>query len=269
MRLASIAVSLLVGAACGGSASSPVDAAAASDAAVVDAVPADAAPDAFIPPPVDVDVVITADNAYSFGYGDANAIATYIPGTRAVTAGQIFNCPVGVGPEHYVVPGASAPLGAYLYVVSWDDLSVTQGVLGQFKRDAAPLYTGDAAWEVCATGIDLSASATGPSQAEVNAQLAICNAGTGSATTTSKGWVNTAGAVTAGAIGAVAIGEANDTAGGTFPQVCPAASGGVDLAAHWMWYTPGNVANPFQSTGTNTFRAYLIFRLPASEIPVN
>ncbi len=264
MRHASAVVFLV---ACGGGTATP-DAPVAADAAV-DATPADARPDAFIPPLVDVDVVITADNAYSFGYGDGDAIATYIPGTRAITAGQIFNCPVGEGPEHYVVPGDAAPLGAYLYIVSWDDLSVTQGVLGQFKRDAAPLYTGDAAWEACATGIDLSASATGPSQADVNAQIAICNGGAGSATTTSKGWVNLAGSITPGAVGNVAIGEANDTAGGTFPQVCPAASGGVDEASHWMWYTPGNIANPFQSTGSNTFRAYLIFRLPAGQIPVN
>jgi hypothetical protein len=225
--------------------------------------PADAAP------LVDVDVVITADNAYSFGYGDIDEIDTYFPGTRAITASQIFNCPIGEGPEQYTVPAASAPLGAYLYVVSWDDLAVTQGVLGQFKRGGAPLYTGDVAWEVCATGVDLSNSSVGPTEAEVEAQIAICNAGTGSDTTTSAGWVDTTGAVTTGAIGTLAIGEANDqTAGGTFPPVCPAASGGIDDAAQWMWFNPGGVANPFASTGTNTFRAYLIFRLAAEDIPV-
>lgn len=52
----------------------------------IDAVPIDS-PDA--PPPPDVHVVITADNAYSFGYGDVAGIATYVQGTRAVTAGQI------------------------------------------------------------------------------------------------------------------------------------------------------------------------------------
>jgi hypothetical protein len=34
-----------------------------------------------------------------------------------------------------------------------------------------------------------------------------------------------------------------------------------------MWYQPGGIANPFQSTGTNTFRAYLIFRVAAEDIP--
>lgn len=256
-------------AACGPSSSGMTDAAEVDGAAIdapVDAVPIDS-PDAA--PPPDVDVVVTADNAYSFGYGDQLGVDTYIQGTRAVTAGQIFNCPIGEGPEHYVVPGVSAPDSAYLYIVSWDDLAVTQGVLGQFRRGAgSPLYTGADEWEVCATGINLSASATGPTQAEVNAQIAICNAGSGDAATTSKGWVNTLGAVTAGAIGTLAIGEPNNTVGGDFPQVCPAAMGGIDEAARWMWYQPGGVANPFRSTGTNTFRAYLIFRLPTLKIPI-
>ena len=240
-----------------------------TDAATIDARPIDAtpidSPDA--PPPPDVTVTITADNAYSFGYGDVSGIATYQQGTRAQTAGQIFNC--GEGPETYTVPGAAAPDTAYLYIVSWDDLSVTQGVLGQFKRGGVPLYTGDDAWQVCATGINLQASMVGPTQAEVNAQIASCNAGTGSATTTSKGWVDRSGPVTAGAIGTTAVGEANDAAaGGTFPPTCVDQPNGIDHAARWMWFNPGGVADPFRSTGQNTFRAYLIFRLPAVEIPI-
>ncbi|MDI1480519.1 hypothetical protein [Polyangium sp. y55x31] len=223
-------------------------------------------------PLVDVDVVITADNAYSFGYGDVDGITHFTQGTRAQTAGQIFNC--GEGPEAYVVPAADAPPSAYLYIVTWDDLSVTQGVLGQFRRgDGAPLYTGDAQFEVCATGINMQASQTGPTQNEINEQIALCNSGNGDDVTTSAGWVNVAGAVTPGAIGSLAVGEANDPApGGTFPPTCPTGSAppeaaSIDPAAHWMWYQPGGIANPFQSTGSNTFRAYLIFRVAAEDIP--
>src|SRR4051794_27159937 len=43
-------------------------------------------------PLADVDVVITADNAYSFGYGDIAGISNFTQGTRAQSAGQIFNC---------------------------------------------------------------------------------------------------------------------------------------------------------------------------------
>lgn len=223
-------------------------------------------------PLVDVDVVITADNAYSFGYGNVDGITHFTQGTRAQTAGQIFNC--GEGPEAYVVPAADAPPSAYLYIVTWDDLSVTQGVLGQFRRgDGAPLYTGDAQFEVCATGINMQASQTGPTQNEINEQIALCNSGNGDELTTSAGWVNVAGAVTAGAIGSLAVGEANDPApGGTFPPTCPTTvappeAASIDPEARWMWYQPGGVANPFQSTGSNTFRAYLIFRLAAEDIP--
>ena len=81
---------LALAAACGPEAATEVDAPpadASADARLIDAVPIDS-PDA--PPPPDVHVVITADNAYSFGYGDVTGVATYIPGTRAITAGQIF-----------------------------------------------------------------------------------------------------------------------------------------------------------------------------------
>jgi hypothetical protein len=230
-----------------------------------------------------VDVVITADNAYSFGYGDVNHIATYVQGTRAHTAGEIFNCPCGegpqsdVGPEHYTVAEADAPAGAYLYIVSWDDLSVTQGVLGQFKRQGATVYTGFDKFQVCATGIDLSGSTVGPTQDEVNAQIAICDAGSGAAATTSKGWVSLDAAVTAGATGRLAVGEDNGTQDGTFPITCqddtafPGGLGtGIDAAAHWMWYDPeGLGGDSFHSNGTNQYKAYLIFRLPADQIVID
>ncbi|APR76295.1 Hypothetical protein A7982_01642 [Minicystis rosea] len=223
-------------------------------------------------PMTDVEVVITADNAYSFGYGDAKGITHFTQGTRAQTAGQIFNC--GEGPETYVIPAADAPPTAYLYIVTWDDLSVTQGVLGQFLRTGGtPLYTGDPKFEVCATGINLSSSQTGPSQADINVQIGICNDGTGDPATTSAGWVNGAGAMTNNAVGTLAVGEANDpTPGGTFPPTCPTGDtptpGSIDPAARWMWYNPGGVTDAFHSTGSNTFRAYLIFRLAAQNIPI-
>lgn len=222
------------------------------------------------PPAVDVDVVITADNAYSFGYGDQSGIAHFTQGTRAQFAGQIFNC--GEGPEAYKVPAAEAPPTAFLYIITWDDLAVTQGVLGQFRRgNGTPLYTGHSEFEVCATGIDMRDSQTGPAQAEINAQIALCNTGAGDPNSTSKGWVNAAGAVTPGAIGSLAIGEANSTGDGNFPPVCvtggaPPGVATIDPNAAWMWYQPGGVGNPFQSTGSNTFRAYLIFRIGVKDI---
>jgi hypothetical protein len=228
------------------------------------------------PPPGDVHVVITADNAYSFAYGSASAIDTFIRGSRAMLAGEIFSCPVGNGPEEYTVPAASVPTGAYLYIVTWDDLSVTQGVLGEFERDGSFVYTGDERFEVCATGVDYSRAGTGidpiagPTEEAVEAEIARCNAASGDAATTSRGWVDLMGPVTPDALGTLAVGEANDsTPDSEFPPVCAgdATTPGIDTAARWMWYAPpGLSGSAFRSTGSNTFRSFLIFRLPADEI---
>ncbi len=253
--------------------------ATASHDAIVDMVVADTRPP-FMSAPSDVDVAITADNAYSFGYGTESGIDTYFAGSRATSAGEIFSCPIDFGPEHYVVPAESAPPGAYLYIVSWDDHSVTQGVLAQFKRTDATLYSGDTNFEVCATGIDFT-TASGPTQEQVNTEILNCNAGTGDPATSSAGWVNTAGPVdgTPSAVGVLAVGEANEpNAGpgdyGVFPQVCVEdADGnkGIEEGAHWMWYDPqdGSVrSDAFHSSRGNAFRAFLIFRLPADSIVI-
>ncbi len=223
-----------------------------------------------------VSVAITADNAYSFGYGDVDSITHFTQGTRAVTAGQIFNCPIG----NYTVPDANAPPDAFLYIVSWDDLAVTQGVLGQFKRLTGTIYTGDPNFQVCATGLDYSGDSPippdagtpteGPTIDVINAQIAICNAGTGGSTT-SMGWVNAAGPITPGATGTLAVGEDNSDAGGTFGIVCQAPTHplGIDAAAKWMWYLPPGVTDAFHATGTNTFKAFLIFRLGVNQIIIS
>jgi hypothetical protein len=266
MRCAAVVV--VLASACGPTTRDPVgspDAALSPDAAIVVDSPAQASGP--------VDVVITADNAYSFGYGNIDSITTFVQGTRAQTAGQIWNC--GEGPEQYIVAEVDAPEGAYLYIVTWDDLAVTQGVLAQFKRDTGTVLTGDDRFEVCATGLDYSggtSATTGPTQAIVNAEIAKCNAASGDANT-SKGWVSTTGASagTPGALGKLAVGEANDVQTGTFPLVCQpgqTASPGIDSAAHWMWYDPidGSSSDAFHSTGVNRTKAFLIFRLSAGAI---
>ena len=263
-------ICLLAATACGPSSRVAHIDASATDASEVDAAPAVDAPPLATGP---VHVVITADNAYSFGYGDAASITHFTQGTRAQTAGQIFNCPIGEGPEVYTIPAADAPDGAYLYIVTWDDLSVTQGVLGTFSRDTGTLHTGDARFEVCATGLDYSSgpdALVGPSLATINAEIARCNAGTGATATTSAGWVNTAGAVTPNALGTLAVGEDNSAGTGTFPITCQptATTDGIPGAAKWMWYDPndGAAGDAFHSTGANRFKAFLIFRLGVGDI---
>nr|HEX4318013.1 hypothetical protein [Kofleriaceae bacterium] len=265
-------LAVLVAAACGPTPRAANDAAGATaDATKSDAPliqPTSDAPQVATGP---VHVVITADNAYSFGYGDDAQITNFTQGTRALTAGDIFNCPVGVGPEAYDIAAADAPDGAYLYIVTWDDLEVTQGVIGQFTRDTGTVLTGDARFDVCGTGLDYSTgsdSLVGPDLATINQQIAICNAGTGDPTTTTRGWVNTAGAVTPGATGALAVGQDNSGSGSEFQIACQQTPtmDGVRSDAHWMWWDPQTGQDPFEATGENTFHAFLIFRLPAAVI---
>lgn len=221
----------------------------------------------------DVHVVITADNAYAFGWGFADRVTKLNGRPKTVVAGDIFNCPLGVGPEAYDIPSLDAPESSYLYIVAWADDAVTQGVIGQFDRGTNPIYTGSGDWEVCATGLPYAADAAGggPPIAVVNQEILRCNDGLGDPGKTSAGWVNTAGAVTKNAIGSLAVGEDNSMSGGDFPIVCqkdPMGQRGVDAAARWMWYSP-NGQPPFRHMGgVNPTRAFLIFRLPSRVIVI-
>ena len=223
-----------------------------------------------------VDVVFTTDNAYVFGWGSKDSVSTLQGKPSNPTGNEIFPCPIGQGPEAYVVPAEQAPLDGYLYVIAWDDHDNTQGALGQFKRretDKA-VYTGDLAWEVCATGIVYDArspDAEPPTLEVVNTELARCTAGTGDPAKTSAGWVNTAGAITANAVGKLTIGEDNSSDssedGGVFPITCQmddAGAQGIDPGAHWMWYSSDGTPH-FQNDPDP--RSFLIFRLPNTAVP--
>jgi len=221
----------------------------------------------------DVEAVVTCDNAYGFGWGDITKLDTYNTAPASVTAGDIFNC--NTGPEGYTIPAAQAPASAYLYAVAWADHSVTQGLIGQFKRTGAtPLYTGDAKWEVCATGIDFDTSnpaqKAGPQVTQINDEITKCNAGTGSKTTSSGGWVNSQGAVTAGAVGKLAIGQDNSKAyNPDFPIACPSGGSfpGLDSQAQWMWYGATGNVSAFHFSSLAESRPFLIFRLAAKSLP--
>ncbi|WP_437289616.1 hypothetical protein [Sorangium sp. So ce406] len=218
----------------------------------------------------DVSVIITADNAYGFGYGTGDKLLNYFGGVENLLADEIFSCPVGHGPESYTVPARSADAGNYLYIVTYADILTTQGVIGQFFREGAePVFTGNGAWEVCATGEDYDLGSHGPTLEAVNQHIARCNGGDLDPQTTSGGWVTTE----VSERGHVVFGEANDTPrddpqpGNEFPIVC-----GIDEGARWMWYE----WNPSRTTGSpflwpggssNVIRDFLIFRLGAEFIP--
>lgn len=213
----------------------------------------------------DVEVVITSDNAYSFGWGPLTGMTSFFGDVFNTTAGDIFNC--SGGPEVYVVSGADA--ADFLYICAWSDDSVTQGVLGQFTAiGEATIYTGAGSWEVYATGMDFDSS-PGPSLADINAQIAIANIAAGTPGTTSIGWVGTT--PVGGREGVLVYGEDNTTpSGGTcdnpFPVVCPESSGqpnAIDDEARWMWYRRPGAACAFID---GNHREFLIFRLRAEVV---
>lgn len=238
-----------------------------------------------VDPMVDVHVVITADNAYGFGYGDEASMANYFGGIENNTAGEIFLC--SNGPESYTVPAADANAGKFLYIVAYADSAVTQGVIGQFKRDteqSPAVYTGQGEWEVCATGQNYSPGSGGPAIQVINEQIALCNSASTDPGTTSVGWVDIDGNSASGnGVGALAVGEDNTTdrttptPGNEFPIVCSSNTNenGIDDEARWMWYNwdPANIQWPTQSPfmwpgGTNPDKQFLIFRLRAEDIPI-
>lgn len=229
------------------------------------------------PPPSDIEVVITADNAYGFAYGTEQSISKFFGGIENTTAGQIFNC--GEGPELYTVPAADAEAASYLYIIAWDDSAVTNGVLARFRRKdggggfGEDVFTGTKGWQACATGLQYQIGSGGPDLATINSYIAKCGAGDLDPNTTSGGWVDEVGT----AIGAVAFGEDNTTpydggpkAGNEFPLVCPRD---MPAEARWMWFNwdPANVVPPQSAFlfpgGQNPYHQFLLFRFAAELVP--
>jgi len=252
-----------------------------ADATAADAQPSgpdarqvvDAGPpaDAYIP--ANVEVMMTGDNGYGFGWGTEDAMLNYSGGVESFLAGDIFNC--STGPESYTIPGNEASAGNVLYIIAWADKSTSQGIIGQFKRAGSDqvTYTGTGDWEVCATGNDFNPSSGGPNLTQINAALASCNSEIGNLTTTSGGWVGVNGGTNTS--GRLQIGEDNTTTrtsvvpGNEFPIAC-----NIDGEAKWMWYAwddtmiwPTSGSSFIWPGGSsNVDKQFLIFRLSAEVI---
>jgi len=133
-------------------------------------------------------VVVTADNSYRFGFGDARGLRSTFGAAEATTACEIFCCsapcttsadcagvacgPLGaceddLGGEVYVVPEGAVTGADFLYVIAWSDDSVTQGLMVDVRDPSGRVLSrsGDRGWSVCATGRDYDRG--GPGDAEV------------------------------------------------------------------------------------------------------
>lgn len=244
---------------------------------------------------VDVDGVITVDNAYGFGFGSVTGMTTssYFGGIRNTSAGDIVSGPPvlyvagtanagngyrnsGVGPELYDLN--NLPVSDYMYLIAWSDESVLQGAIASFTVGTQTVGTvANVGWEVYGTGLDresyLAADTLTNSPEDIaliNQQIAIANASAGGAGT-SIGWVNEDGLLPDGTVGSGALVFGDDNvggAGGTHPFN---AIQGIDSAARWMWYNedPVNIANPFSAgpEGSDGHHEFLIFRIPVASVP--
>lgn len=261
--------------------------------------------DAFVPPPrPDVHVVITADNAYGFGYGTSSQLNRYFEGVED-GSDAIFvcsdpcerddDCGAGIecdifgtcnadrwGPETYVVPGSDTSTGDYLYIITWSDEAVTQGLIAQFKatNGAPPVYTGVSPdWRVCATGHDYDPGSGGPSLDVINQYIAECNKGA-AGTTYSKGWVGTAPNE---ANQALVVLDPADEEDHNFHILCgrnPSEADmgdAIDPPARWIWFdddvtddltafkSPADAEHPKYEDPRGDF---LIFRLPLAVVVI-
>lgn len=172
-------------------------------------------------------VDITVDNSYALFYGTQTTATNFV--------GSDGNWPTV---EHYQF---DLPTNNYIYVVTESDLAVAQGFLAQFTNQLTNerFYSNDSQWKVTATGHRGYApyNATPGSFAELNAQLALANAGTNP----SQGWV----ATTAG------------NANGASPWGTLSA---IDSAARWSWYDSKKDGSDPTINGYN-HSEYLIFRI--------
>jgi hypothetical protein len=220
--------------------------------------------------PSEVNVIITADNAYGFGYGTKTALQNYFGGIENPDSADIFDCPVGNGPEEYVVPAEDANLGGFLYIIGYADKSTTQGVIAKFFREGAdPVYTGSGKWEACATGEDYDPGQGGPDLDTINSFIQRCNARELSPATSSVGWVTTLPTPQ----GQLVFGEDNSTTRGTpepgneFLEVCE-----IEAKARWMWFdwvAERSEGSAFMWPGgnENVTKDFVIFRLGADQVP--
>lgn len=260
--------------------------ACAATAAVLAATPALA---------VDVDGVITVDNAYGFGFGDETGMttATYFGGLRNTTAADITNglpqlytagdanagngfTNAGVGPELYDLNGI--PASDYMYIVGWSDDASLQGAIASFTVGTQTVSTvPGTGWEVFATGRDRDSNIASDTLtnsaadiALINSQIALANASAGGAGT-SIGWVDETGTLATGGtgVGALAFGDLNnDGPGGFLPF---GTINGIADDAQWMWYNedPATISNAFTAppAGPDGHNEFLIFRIPVANIP--
>jgi len=219
---------------------------------------------------VTLDVTITCDNAYGFGFGPASEMTTFYGGIRnAVSASDVsgyaadyftnhtvnsdYTLSGYVGAEKYQInePNPSE----YIYVVAWCDNSTTEGLLAgfQFQQPLGNLLTGNDNWQVYATGIkknsdNVDDTLTVAKLADINIEINKANNNLGDNQTTSIGWIDKSGYLQDGITlgrGTLAVGSKNDHVGALSPTLWSAQviTTAISTDAKWMWYNSNGPNN--------------------------
>lgn len=172
-----------------------------------------------------VSAVITADNHYALFTRTASTY-TYIGGNELGAGGSpgTYNWSVA---EPY-----SFALSDYIYIATWSDGSVAQGLLAQINLGFDTLHSGDSRWEVYSTGIDRNDGDPHPTVSEISGHVFTADTG--------NLWI------------APHIGGAN----GINPWGTIA---GITAAAKWMWYPTAGDGDPLD--GGSNEGEMLIFRV--------
>jgi hypothetical protein len=226
------------------------------------------------PPPGTINVTITTDNAYLFGFGTAAGVTQLSAAIENCFAADIYTClPTGV--ECYNVP---ANLNSYIYIIAYSDDRDYQGAIAQFTDGYTTVLTqpglAPAQWEVYATGIPYDPSTgctgSGPSLTDINDNIDDANTATGPPGS-SVTWVNeySPGAPRGRLEFDPYINDKyNLPPSNDFPLLYVPCIG----PAQWMWYNPDPgpaptyINDPFVEGARPNFpaaemREYYIFRI--------
>ena len=233
-------------------------------------------------------VYICGDNVFRFGWGDINGVTNFPHSRQHEGGGQIFDGQPEFGPYTLTCP-------EYIYIVTWRDTSVWNGVLVECHSGNSIIRSGHGDWEVFATGETIEpATSAGPDMASVNNHIQIANNNNGAVGDTSKGWVKANGHPQDGlAHGRLEIGRNCKEPGmnwatfqfntGLNKPFLEVTNNAFQTDSKWMWYNPdvshftGSTAieSPFYAKSLDAYKDiqsnpqrghFLIFRIPVATI---
>lgn len=178
-----------------------------------------------------ITATFTADNHYTIYNTLAGGSIGYVGGNETGAAGS-----QGAYNWSYAETFTFETSGV-VYIAAWSDKSVAQGLVGQLTNSLETIYSGDARWQVFATGISRNTGDAHPLASEIAAQVALADSGN-LWSTPFVGGQNLAS---------------------TTPWRKIAA---IDTEARWMWNQVAGVGNPL--LGGANHDEYLIFRIDAA-----